>query len=141
MGGYVFKRCPHCGRTEGFQIKPVWKDYRFVACKCKATGPVAKDEDGAVRLWNERAGETCEYTLEYDREEQERRRKAHEAEPYGLFPQDMPGPAWTCSNCGQQWTAHHAQDQDGRPRILPPPEWMRCCPNCGARIAMVVTGE
>ena len=33
---------------------------------------------------SEQAGETCEYTLEYDREEMERRRKAFEEEPYGL---------------------------------------------------------
>lgn len=137
MSDYVFKHCPHCGRTEGFQVKTVWKTYKFVACKCKAAGPVAKDEDEAVRLWNERVGETCEYTLEYDREEVERRRKAYEENPFGLFPQDMPETAWTCSACGQQWKVHH-RHVDGRGyEILPPPDWMKHCPTCGALIAKV----
>lgn len=89
---------------------------------------------------SEQAGETCEYTLEYDREEMERRRKAFEEEPYGLFPQDMPQVCWTCSKCGKQWKTHCTQGTNG-PRLAPPPEWMRHCPNCGARITRVVMPE
>ena len=137
MSDHIFKHCPHCGRTEGFQVKTVWKTYKFVACKCKAAGPVAKDEDEAVRLWNERAGKTCEYTLEYDREEVERRRKAYEENPFGLFPQSMPQECWTCSNCGQQWKTHCVQSADGSYQLAPPPQWMKCCPTCGSQITKV----
>ena len=134
MSERTFKHCWHCGRTEGFQVKTVWKTYKFVACQCKAAGPVAKDEDEAVRLWNERVGETCEYTLEYDREEVERRRNAYEENPFGFFPQSMPQTCWTCSACGQQWKTHARWREDGGYELAPLPEWMKCCPNCGARI-------
>lgn len=49
-----FKPCPFCGRTDGFQVKTVWKTYRFVACKCKAAGPVTKDDEEAIAAWNMR---------------------------------------------------------------------------------------
>lgn len=48
------KPCPFCGGTET-KVKPVWKDYRFVACQsCKAAGPVMKTEQEAVDAWNDR---------------------------------------------------------------------------------------
>ena len=46
--------CPFCGRTDGFQVKTVWKTYRFVACRCKAAGPVMGDDEAAVEAWNTR---------------------------------------------------------------------------------------
>lgn len=50
----TFRPCPFCGATDGFRVKPVWKTYWFVACRCKAAGPVAKTQDQAVELWNGR---------------------------------------------------------------------------------------
>lgn len=56
------KKCPFCGGTN-LRVKPVWKTYRFVACQdCKAGGPVAKTDERAIELWNERsrsADKTC----------------------------------------------------------------------------------
>ncbi|MBR3328889.1 MAG: Lar family restriction alleviation protein [Atopobiaceae bacterium] len=49
-----FKPCPFCKRTEGFQVKTVWKTYKFVACKCKAAGPVMRTEEEAIEAWNTR---------------------------------------------------------------------------------------
>lgn len=46
--------CPFCGNTEGFQVKTVWKTYRFVACRCKAAGPVMPDDETAIEAWNTR---------------------------------------------------------------------------------------
>lgn len=49
------KPCPFCGGMET-KVKPVWKDYRFVACQsCKAAGPVMKTKQEAVQAWNDRA--------------------------------------------------------------------------------------
>lgn len=48
------KPCPFCGRKDGFQVKPVWKSFRFVACQCKAAGPVMKTEEEAIEAWNRR---------------------------------------------------------------------------------------
>lgn len=78
---------------------------------------------------------TCEFTLEYDRDEVERRKKMYEEEPFGLFPQDMPDSAWTCSNCGQQFKCHYDR-QTGK--LLPVPDWMKCCPSCGFKIRKAV---
>lgn len=83
-------------------------------------------------------GGECEFTVEYDRDEVERRRKLHEENPLGLFPQDMPKSAWTCSHCGQQFKCHYGQDEDGRLKLLPVPDWMKCCPSCGWRIRKAV---
>lgn len=79
---------------------------------------------------------TCEFTLEYDRDEVERRKKMYEEEPFGLFPQDMPDSAWTCSNCGQQFKCHYDR-QTGK--LLPVPDWMKCCPSCGFKIRKAVS--
>ncbi|MBQ3338254.1 MAG: Lar family restriction alleviation protein [Atopobiaceae bacterium] len=49
-----FEPCPFCGNTEGFQVKTVWKTYRFVACRCKAAGPVMPDDETAIEAWNTR---------------------------------------------------------------------------------------
>ena len=46
--------CPFCGRTDGFQVKTVWKTWRFVACRCKAAGAPARDDEGAIANWNTR---------------------------------------------------------------------------------------
>lgn len=49
------QRCPFCGSDE-LRIKPVWKSYWFIAClKCKAAGPVAKEQDDAWETWNRRS--------------------------------------------------------------------------------------
>lgn len=49
------KPCPFCGGTR-LKVKPVWTDYRFVAClDCKAAGSVAKTDEKAIELWNQRA--------------------------------------------------------------------------------------
>lgn len=78
---------------------------------------------------------TCEFTIEYDRDEVERRRKMYEENPLDLFPQDMPESAWTCSNCGQQFKCHYDR-QTGK--LLPVPDWMKCCPSCGKQIRKAV---
>ena len=129
-----YESCPFCKRTEGFQVKTVRKSYKFVACKCKAAGPVMRTEEEAIEAWNRRPLDECIFSLEYDREEVESRRKAYEANPFGLFPQDMPQVAWTCSGCGHQYKAHYGPDEEGRPHVLPLPPWMQCCPSCGAKI-------
>lgn len=82
---------------------------------------------------------TCDFTLEYDRDEVEQRKKMYEEEPFGLFPQDMPDSAWTCSNCGQQFKCHYGKDESGMPKLLPVPDWMKCCPSCGSRIRKAVS--
>ena len=92
---------------------------------------ILNDENGEhepMRFVRER---TCKFTLEYDRDEVERRRKMYEENPLGLFPQDMPEAAWTCSNCGQQFKSHYDR-QTGN--LLPFPEWMKHCPKCGAKV-------
>ena len=76
---------------------------------------------------------TCEFTVEYDRDEVERRRKMYEENPLDLFPQDMPPSAWTCSNCGQQYKCHYDRHTGN---LLPIPDWMKCCPNCGAKVVI-----
>lgn len=50
------KACPFCGGRRQ-TVRPVWERYWywFVACNnCRAAGPVAKSQDEAWRLWNER---------------------------------------------------------------------------------------
>ena len=54
MNEFELLPCPFCGNTEGFQVKTVWKTYRFVACRCKAAGPVMPDDETAVEAWNTR---------------------------------------------------------------------------------------
>jgi len=130
-----FVPCPFCKRTDGFQVKTVWKSYKFVACQCKAAGPVMRTEEEAIEAWNDRPLDTCAFSLEYDREEVERRQRAHEEDPFGLFPQSMPSVAWTCSRCGTQYKARYAPSESGALGLLPLPSWMKCCPNCGAKIA------
>lgn len=129
-----FVPCPFCKRTDGFQVKTVWKSYKFVACQCKAAGPVMRTEEEAIEAWNRRPLDECTFSLEYDREEMERRQRAQEEDPFGLFPQSMPSVAWTCSRCGTQYKAHYGPDEEGRPHVLPLPPWMQCCPSCGAKI-------
>lgn len=48
--------CPWCGGHD-IKVKPLWGGkYRFVACEtCRAAGPVAKTDEEALRLWDERA--------------------------------------------------------------------------------------
>lgn len=51
----ITEACPYCGGNS-FKVKPLWKgEYHFVACnECKAAGPIAKDPDECVRLFNTR---------------------------------------------------------------------------------------
>ena len=46
--------CPFCGDHRA-QLKPVWGNYWFVACACKAAGPPRKNMVEAVECWNARA--------------------------------------------------------------------------------------
>lgn len=107
----------------------------------KRTVFAEKHDDGSLEFAGKRyitatlGRGTCEFTIEYDRDEVERRRKMYEENPLGLFPQDMPESAWTCSNCGQQFKCHYDR-QTGK--LLPVPDWMKCCPSCGKRIRKAV---
>ena len=129
------KPCPFCGSGAELYCSD---EMAIVECReCHAHGKGYTSEVKAIEAWNARAERTCKFTLEYDKDEVERRRKAYEAEPFGLFPQDMPQSAWTCSNCKGQYKLHYKTDETG-PHLLPPPEWIRHCPKCGARIVGVV---
>ncbi len=69
--------CPFCGRDSGFQVKSVWGTWRFVACECKAAGPVMRDDELAMKAWATRPSRSC--TMRRD------------------------GDAWVCSDCGKRW--------------------------------------
>lgn len=69
-----------------------------------------------------RAERTCRFALEEDREKL--------AEKAGCGPgefatQDMPQLLWTCSACGVQY----------RNSIDVLPDWIKHCPECGAKVA------
>jgi len=53
------KPCPFCGGTVLELIEPATlQPAYYVACeKCDASGPMAKSQWGASRLWNTRPGE------------------------------------------------------------------------------------
>lgn len=54
-GKVMTRPCPFCG-SERTKVKPVWKEYHFVAClDCRAGGPVRRDENEAIEAWNRRA--------------------------------------------------------------------------------------
>ena len=55
---------------------------------------------------------TFKFTLEYDRDEVERREKLYEEHPFDLFPCDMPEVRWTCSECKHQYGVK--RDERGR---------------------------
>ena len=57
------KPCPFCGSMSQ-TVKTVWKTWRFVACKCKAAGAPAKDDEGAIANWNTRAVTITEYATD-----------------------------------------------------------------------------
>jgi len=49
------KSCPFCGSTDLIDEGWLEQDSYFVNCeRCDATGPIAKSEKGARRLWNMR---------------------------------------------------------------------------------------
>ena len=59
----ILKPCPFCGSMSQ-TVKTVWRTWRFVACKCKAAGAPAKDDEGAIANWNARAVTITEYATD-----------------------------------------------------------------------------
>ena len=120
--------------TYHYDLDPYWDMFD---CEEREFAPEwdGHTPDEAIARIATLGGGTCEFTIEYDRDEVERRRKMYEENPLDLFPQDMPESAWTCSNCGQQFKCHYDR-QTGK--LLPVPDWMKCCPSCGKRIKKAV---
>ena len=81
----TFEPCPFCGREDGFQVKTVWKTYRFVACQCKAAGPVMRDDASAIDAWNTRVSAGGLRCPEVQQDLQGARRRPAGVDGMGLY--------------------------------------------------------
>lgn len=52
MSGH--EACPFCGGRRQ-QVRPVWGDWLFIACSCKAAGAPARTVGGAWANWDRRS--------------------------------------------------------------------------------------
>ena len=86
------KPCPFCGSMSQ-TVKTVWKTWRFVACKCKAAGAPAKDDEGAIANWNTRAVTITEYATDKIADLQAENEKLRELVAKARDPQRIGGTA------------------------------------------------
>ena len=134
MSDNTLKPCPFCGgKVTPIETRAGYGELYCGNCDVVMAGNEPKTPEELIEAWNTRHERTCIYTLEYDREEMERREKMYAENPFGMFPQDMPASCWTCSECGQQFKTHYRRDNDGA-HLLPIPDWIKYCPNCGAKV-------
>lgn len=71
------KPCPFCGSGN---VRYKEAEHAVVCARCKARGSIAPDEEMAIRMWDERAGEVCEKCRDEIDYDQVRRRKAKAGE-------------------------------------------------------------